>query len=69
MKIYFQFLKRMRKFSEETSKEDLNTHFMLNTPFHKIEPIMSYGAKHTEQSDSLQSAINYCACTLDSDKL
>ena len=41
MKIYLQFLKRMRKFTDEPSKEDLNTHFMLNTPFHKIEPFMS----------------------------
>jgi len=40
MKIFLRFLKRMRKVSEEHSKENPNTHFMLNNSFRKIESFM-----------------------------
>ena len=41
MKIFLRFLKRMRNVSEEPCKENLNTYFMPNNSFHKIEPFMT----------------------------
>ena len=47
----------MRNISEEWSKENLYTYFMLNNPFHKPVPFMGQGENYIVQSDRLQIGI------------